>query len=300
MTISQTSKKILSWTAAVLWFLLLAVCSFLRGGAAASAMGGAAGFVQSACLALGLSEGTAEAVCRYTPVLLQAAGYMGMAFFAWNALRFRLGRRSSLILALAFTSLAAVLDECHQILVPGRYPRVADWLIDMAGAAVLVAGIWLFQVLWNRFPKLVNRETVSYVVFGVLTTVVNIVVYQLCYTALPLGDVARNAVSNTAAFILALIFAYVVNKLFVFQSKTHGLRELLWEAGKFAGARILSFAVDMAGMLLLVNVLHVHSGLSKISMNVIVMIMNYLFSKWFIFKDKTPGGAGAPEKPEIG
>lgn len=197
-------------------------------------MGGAADFVQSACLALGLSEGTTEAVCRYTPVLLQAAGYMGMAFFAWNALRFRLGRRSSLILALAFTSLAAVLDECHQILVPGRYPRVTDWLIDMAGAAVLVAGIWLFQVLWNRFPKLVNRETVSYVVFGVLTTVVNIVVYQLCYTALPLGDVARNAVSNTAAFILALIFAYVVNKLFVFQSKTHGLRELLWEAGKFA------------------------------------------------------------------
>lgn len=296
MTISQTSKKILSWTAAAAWFLLLVVCSFLRGGEAAAAMGGASDFVQSACLALGLSEGAAEAVRGYTPLLIQMVGYMGMAFFAWNVLRFHCGKRASLALALAFTSLVAVLDECHQLLVPGRYPRATDWLIDMAGAAVLLVGIWLFQFLWNRFPKLVNRETVSYVVFGVLTTVVNIVVYQLCYTALPLGDVARNAASNTIAFILALIFAYVVNKLFVFQSRTHGLRELLWEAGKFAGARILSFAVDMAGMLLLVNVLHVHSGLSKIAMNIIVMIMNYLFSKWFIFKDKAPEKTGAPEK----
>lgn len=155
----------------------------------------------------------------------------------------------------------------------------------MAGAFVLLAGIWVFQFLWFRFPHLVNRETVSYVVFGVLTTVVNIVAFQVCFNTFPMTPVLRNTVSNTIAWILAVVFAYVVNKLFVFQSKTTGFKELLWEAGKFVGARLLSYVVDMAGMLLLVNLLHVNSGLSKIGMNVIVMIMNYFFSKWFIFKE---------------
>lgn len=117
----------------------------------------------------------------------------------------------------------------------------------MAGAFVLLAGIWAFQFLWFHFPRLVNRETVSYVVFGVLTTVVNIVAYQVCFNTFPMTPVLRNTVSNTIAWVLAVVFAYAVNKLFVFQSKTTGIKALLWEAGKFVGARLLSYAVDMAG-----------------------------------------------------
>lgn len=164
---------------------------------------------------------------------------------------------------------------------------------------MLLAGIWVFQFLWFRFPHLVNRETVSYVVFGVLTTVVNIVAFQVCFNTFPMTPVLRNTVSNTIAWILAVVFAYVVNKLFVFQSKITGFKELLWEAGKFVGARLLSYVVDMAGMLLLVNLLHVNSGLSKIGMNVIVMIMNYFFSKWFIFKEADAAPVDREEKNAI-
>lgn len=296
MQISRRVKHIGSWVLCGLWAVFLGVCSVLDAGSAAAAEGFAAGLLEKTALALGLSAQAAASIGGYTPYILQIDGYMLLGLLIWNALRFHLGRRSSLILALAGANLEAVLGELAQILVPGREPRTTDWLLEIAGAFCLLGGIWLFQWMWDRFPRLVNRETVSYVVFGVLTTVVNIVTYQVCYTAFPFSDIVNNTVSNTLAWILSVLFAYIVNKVFVFQSKTRGPKELLWEAGKFIGARLFSFAVDMAGMLLLVNLIHFHSGLSKVAVNVIVMIMNYFFSKWFIFKAaKKETQAGEPE-----
>lgn len=282
-------KKAVSWIGAGLWILLLGICSMLRGAPAAAALDWAATLVQAVCGAVAgeLSPATAALLHDWTPWLLQFFGYMVLALLLWNALRFYLGPNATPALALALTCLTAIFDELNQIFVPGRAPRILDWVIDMTGAFLLLAGIWLLQWMWRRFPRLVNRETVSYVVFGALTTVVNIVAYQVSYNTLPFSAIANNAAGNTIAWVLSVLFAYVCNKLFVFQSKTHGARALLWEAGKFIGARVFSFAVDMAGMLLLVNALHVNSAVSKILMNIIVMIMNYFFSKWFIFKNRT-------------
>ncbi len=133
--------------------------------------------------------------------------------------------------------------------------------------------------LWKR---LVNPETVSYVIFGVLTTVINIAVFVFCYDHLHWNEV----IANTVAWVIAVIFAFITNKLYVFKSKSFE-STLLWrELVTFLVARLLSLGVDDLGIWLLVGILHVNEWVSKILMNVIVVIINYVLSKLIIFKKK--------------
>ena len=122
---------------------------------------------------------------------------------------------------------------------------------------------------------LFTREMLSYIFFGICTTVVNIVVFQACTALLHWNW----AVSNVLAWILSVLFAFVTNKLFVFQSKKSGSKRFIWEAVTF-------FAAPMAGMWLLLDCLNVNSLLSKILMNVVVIIVNYILSKFIIFRKK--------------
>lgn len=135
--------------------------------------------------------------------------------------------------------------------------------------------------------KVLNKETILYVVFGVLTTVVNYVVSVPLYHNLPVGpEPLRNAIANCSGWILSVAFAFVTNKLFVFESKSWAGKLVLREAVTFVSARLLSFGVELAGMWLLVSCLNLWFGASKIAMNVIVILMNYVLSKWIIFKKK--------------
>ena len=96
-------------------------------------------------------------------------------------------------MGLAVTTLFAVTDELHQIFTPGRMPRVVDFAVSFGAALLILGGIRLFQFVWIKYPKAVNRETVSYVVFGVLTTIINIVTYPVSYTHLlldPAGTIS--------------------------------------------------------------------------------------------------------------
>ncbi|MFR8003192.1 MAG: GtrA family protein [Hydrogeniiclostridium sp.] len=129
---------------------------------------------------------------------------------------------------------------------------------------------------------LFTREMLSYIFFGICTTVVNIVVFQACTALLHWNW----AVSNVLAWILSVLFAFVTNKLFVFQSKKSGSKRFIWEAVTFFAARVLSLGIDMAGMWLLLDCLNVNSLLSKILMNVVVIIVNYILSKFIIFRKK--------------
>ena len=122
------------------------------------------------------------------------------------------------------------------------------------------------------------REVINYLVFGGLTTVVNIVSFYIM-------DIMgiNTYVNNTIAWVLSVIFAYVTNKLFVFESKTSNRKELTKEIGSFFAARLFSYAVDMIGMYLFVSILFINKMISKVVMNIIVIILNYIFSKLFIF-----------------
>ena len=96
----------------------------------------------------------------------------------------------------------------------------------------------------NSIKKLLNKETVSYLFFGVMTTVVNYLTFFLCYNVCTIPTL----LSNALAFAAAVIFAYCVNKLFVFESKKNGLLALAKEFLSFIGARLLTFALEQAGL----------------------------------------------------
>lgn len=141
--------------------------------------------------------------------------------------------------------------------------------------------------LYNQFRTELEKrhlwEVFIYLFFGGLTTVVNFVVFFLAKDLAHLSLVP----SNTLAWIGAVLFAFVTNKLWVFHSKTETPAELAVEFGKFIFYRILSYVLDMGAMLLLINVLHVGDFWSKLITQILVVVANYVFSKLFIFKNNS-------------
>jgi len=131
--------------------------------------------------------------------------------------------------------------------------------------------------LWHF---LTTPEMILYIVFGVATTLINILVCGLCYDILH-WDIL---VANTVAWVLSVIFAFITNKLYVFKSKSFEKKLFYREFITFMAARLLSLGVDTLGMWLLVEQLGVNVWIAKTLMNVIVVIMNYVLSKLIIFK----------------
>lgn len=125
-----------------------------------------------------------------------------------------------------------------------------------------------------------TKELVLYVVFGALTTVVSFVSYYACNTMLGIHYLASNIVS----WILAVLFAYITNKLFVFESKGLSKKELAREFFAFIAARLVSLGMEELGLWLMIGALHWNENLAKLIMQVVVVIANYVFSKLFIFK----------------
>ncbi len=123
------------------------------------------------------------------------------------------------------------------------------------------------------------KEVLWYGFFGVLTTLINIVSFYFLDKA---GmDVY---IANLLAWVLSVLFAFVTNKLFVFRSKSMQFSVFLKEMISFFFFRLLSLGIDMGGMFICLNFLSMGKMISKIFMNVIVIIANYIFSKLFVFK----------------
>lgn len=140
------------------------------------------------------------------------------------------------------------------------------------------------------------KELLLYLVFGVLTTLVNFAVFWV-FTKI-LGE-ELYLINNAIAWVAGVAFAFVTNKLFVFESKSWGVKTIGKELPEFVGARLFSFGVEEGGMWLLVDILHFNeksltlfgftiSGqiIAKLALAVIVVILNYFFSKFIIFKKK--------------
>ena len=123
------------------------------------------------------------------------------------------------------------------------------------------------------------REVLLYLVFGGLTTLINIISFFI----LRKFNIALY-ISNAIAWILSVLFAFITNKLFVFESKGKSKKENTKELVSFFGFRILSLVIDMGAMYLLLDVLNIKELIAKIVSNVVVIILNYIFSKLFIFK----------------
>ena len=126
------------------------------------------------------------------------------------------------------------------------------------------------------------KELLLYGIFGVLTTLINMLLYFLC------RQVGMEVVpADVVAWVAAVAFAYITNKLFVFESKSFAPRRLLREIGEFVTARLASLLVDVAFLYVTVELLDLWELPMKVAANVVVIVMNYVFSKWIIFrKDK--------------
>lgn len=133
--------------------------------------------------------------------------------------------------------------------------------------------------LWT---VLINRETISYIIAGGLTTVVNFISYEGLYQ---LG--VANLIANAWAWVIAVLFAYIVNKIGVFRAKSSGKADELSQIAKFFAARLVTLGVEEAGMFYFVDCLGFHRLLVKAFLAVFVIILNYIFSKLFIFKKFT-------------
>ncbi len=134
----------------------------------------------------------------------------------------------------------------------------------------------------DKLKKLLNRETVAYLIFGVLTTLVNIVSFALLCDLWHIPEL----IANVIAWAVSVAFAYVTNRGIVFHSEAKGPRAVLREIGLFIGARLLSLGLDEVGMAVCLYALHWHKMAAKIFMNVLVVIFNYIASKLLIFRSR--------------
>jgi putative flippase GtrA len=130
--------------------------------------------------------------------------------------------------------------------------------------------------------RIFNRETLLYIVFGVLTTLINVGVFELLlYT----GSDYR--IANLIALILTKLFAYIVNKRYVFRTKSANLRELMSEFMKFIITRAGTMIIDWIGLIVLVSSAHMSEHTGKVVMTVIVVLVNYILGKLFVFRNMT-------------
>ncbi len=125
-----------------------------------------------------------------------------------------------------------------------------------------------------------RREVISYLIFGVLTTAVNYAVYYAATRWLGFGVTP----SSVWAWLLAVLFAYITNKLFVFDSQSWALAVWLREAIAFIGARLFSGFFEIGNMWLFAERLCLPDMPVKIVISVAVVVMNYVFSKLWIFR----------------
>lgn len=120
------------------------------------------------------------------------------------------------------------------------------------------------------------REQINYIIFGILTTIINIISYHLLFNILQ----CTNLISNILAWILAVIFAYLTNRRFVFKSYS---KNIINEVVSFFGCRLLTGLLDIVIMYISVDLLFINGLVMKCFSNAVVIIINYIASKKIIF-----------------
>ena len=124
------------------------------------------------------------------------------------------------------------------------------------------------------------KSLIMYVIFGVLTTAVNFVSYYIFYSVVQIP----NVVSSIFAWCIAVTFAFITNKLFVFESRSFDKKTLTREFFAFYGFRLSTGILDVAIMYVSVDLLNCNALISKFVSDIIVTILNYIASKVIIFR----------------
>lgn len=134
--------------------------------------------------------------------------------------------------------------------------------------------------LFNKY-----KEIILYVVFGGLTTIVNFIVF-FSLNMFGMNYLMRNAI----AIIVSIMFAYITNKICVFNTESNSIKSIVLEFTKFISCRGFSALCDMFCMYVIVSLMNLSEIFAKIVTGIIVILLNYVFSKYFIFKKETVKG----------
>lgn len=127
-----------------------------------------------------------------------------------------------------------------------------------------------------------NREIISYLIIGVLTTIVSLISYYLLtITVLSPNNPLELTIANIISWIISVLFAYITNRKYVFQSKD---KNILKEASKFTLSRVTTLIIDILLMFIFVSILHFNDKIIKLLVQIIIIILNYIFSKLLVFK----------------
>ena len=136
----------------------------------------------------------------------------------------------------------------------------------------------------NKVKDLLKKYKfiILYGIFGVLTTLINIVSYSLFYSVFGVS----NVISNIIAWVISVLFAFITNKLWVFESKSFEFKLFMAELGNFTLCRLATGLLDLGIMFVGVDLLKGPAIILKVVSNIIVIILNYVMSKVFVFKKK--------------
>lgn len=135
--------------------------------------------------------------------------------------------------------------------------------------------------IWAIYKKF--EEIINYLIVGVLTTIVSWAAYGLCKLVMDVDNAFLMQVAVVIRWVAGVLFGYFTNRKFVFKSKNPNM---LREGIDFAGSRVITLFLDMFVMWLLPSVFHVNDWISTFISAVLVTIMNYIFSKFIVFRKK--------------
>ncbi len=136
--------------------------------------------------------------------------------------------------------------------------------------------------LQGLIDLITGSEVIRYLFIGVCTTLVNMAVFAFLCEIVHLEANTANVIS----IICAIAFAYAANKIVVFRTHCDSLGEMVLEAGKFVGGRLVTMGIEIGGFYLVYNILHQHEMVAKISTQFLVIVGNYFISKFLVFRKK--------------
>ena len=145
------------------------------------------------------------------------------------------------------------------------------------------AGLKILEKIGLKFVAdwyIKHQEGMRYLIFGGLSTFINIIIFALCIKILSLPT----TISNVIAWIITVLFAYITNKIYVFKEKKDNIKELVEECISFFAARVLTLIIETFLLWILIDKLHYNEIIMKIISNILGIILNFIFSKTFIFK----------------
>lgn len=138
----------------------------------------------------------------------------------------------------------------------------------------------MFNSVKNIIHKLYDNNIIRYIFFGGLTTLVNLITYVI------LRNLMDYNIANFISIVLAICFAYFVNSRFIFKSIANTLEERTKEFFKFIAARFSTMIIELVGVFIFVEIIVLNDMITKILIQFLVLILNYIFSKLIVFKKK--------------